>query len=73
MWFKAILGLKINLIMSELILVERVENLGELVLVLGCKVGALPTFYLGLPLDAPHNYVAAWDGMEERFCKILAM
>ena len=31
------------------------------------KVGALPT------LGANHNFVVAWDGLEERFCKILAM
>ena len=38
MWFKAILGLKINLIKSELIPVGRAENLEALALVLGCKV-----------------------------------
>ncbi|KAL6333095.1 hypothetical protein AAG906_028278 [Vitis piasezkii] len=34
MWFKAILGLKINLTKSELILVKRVENLEELAVVI---------------------------------------
>ena len=57
MWFEAILGLKINLDKSELIPVGRVSNVMELAIVFGCKVGALPTTYLGLPLEAAHNSV----------------
>ena len=73
MWFEAISGLKINLTKSELIPVGRAENLDELALVLGCKVGVLPTTYLGLPLGAPYNSLVAWDGVEERFRKRLAL
>ena len=73
MWFEAILGLKINLTKSELILVGRTENLDELGLVLGCKVGVLPTTYLGFPLGAPFNSLVAWDGVEERFHKRLVL
>ena len=51
----------------------RAENLEELALVLGCKVGMLPTTYLGLPLSAPYNSLMAWDGVEERFHKRLAL
>ena len=40
---------------SELIPVGDVPNLEELVKVLGYKVGALPTTYLGLPLGAPYK------------------
>lgn len=69
MWFDAILGLKINLIKSELILVGRVEYLEAFEL--GFKVGELPSTYLGLPLGAPRNSLAAWDGMEKRFHKRL--
>ena len=72
MWFEAISGLKINLIKSELISVGKVENL-ELAFKLGCKVGVLPTSYLGLPLGAPHNSLVAWDVLEERFHKRLKM
>ena len=61
MWFEAILGLKINLDKSELIPVGRVSNVMELAIVFGCKVGALPTTYLGLPLEAAHNSVVVWD------------
>ena len=71
MWFEAILGLKINLTKSELILLRRAENLDELALVLGRKV--LLTTYLGLPLGAPFNLLVAWDGEEERFHKRLAL
>ena len=71
MWCEVISGLKINLTKSELILVGRTENLDELGLVLGCKVGVLPTIYMGLPLGAPHNLLVAWDVVEERFYKIL--
>ena len=51
----------------------RVENSKILALELGCKVGMLPSSYLGLPLGGPHKSVAVWDGMEERFHKRLAM
>ena len=45
----------------------------SLALDLGCKVGTLPSSYLGLPLGAPHNSVTVWDGIEERFRKRLAL
>ncbi|RVW38823.1 hypothetical protein CK203_074193 [Vitis vinifera] len=51
----------------------RVENVKELALELGCKIGVLPSSYLRLPLGALHKSVVAWDGMEERFWKRLAM
>ncbi|RVX09439.1 hypothetical protein CK203_015283 [Vitis vinifera] len=41
-------------------------------LALGCKVGSLPTTYLGLPLGAPHRSMTVWDGVEERMRKNLA-
>ena len=45
--------MKINLEKNELILVGRVHDIEDLVLELGCKVGGLPSCYLGLPLGAP--------------------
>ena len=69
MWFEASSGLKINLGKSNFILVGRVENLEDLASIIGCKVGDLPTTYLGLPLGAPSNYLTIWDGMEEGFHK----
>ena len=55
MWFEAFSGLKINLNKSEIIPLGRVDNVELLVAELGCRVGSLPTKYLGLPLGAPHR------------------
>ena len=73
MWFEAILGLRINLDNNELILVGYVKNVEDLAAKLGCKVGSLPSSYLGLPLGAPFKSVAAWDGVEERIRNRLTM
>ena len=43
MLFEAILGLRVNLDKSELILVGRVENVKELAEEFGYKVGRLPS------------------------------
>ncbi|RVX20304.1 Protein chromatin remodeling 5 [Vitis vinifera] len=64
MWFEVIFGLRINLDKSEILPIGRVENLEELALELGCKVGKLPSLYLGLPLGVPHKSVVVWDGVE---------
>ena len=73
MWFETISGLRINLKKSEIISVGSITEVDLLALELGCKVGTLPSSYLGLPLRAPHNSVAVWDGIEERFRKRLAL
>ena len=59
MWFEVCSGLKINL-----------EEFAE---VLGCKVGSLPSTYLGLPLGAPYKSSKVWEGVEERFKKRLVL
>ncbi|RVW18195.1 Transposon TX1 uncharacterized 149 kDa protein [Vitis vinifera] len=41
--------------------------------VLGCKIGSLPTTYLGLPLGAPYKSTRVWDTVEERFRKRLSL
>ena len=61
MWFKAILGLKINLDKSEMILVGSVDNLEVLTSKINCKVGELQSFYLGLPLGPLTSQ--KWYGM----------
>ncbi|RVW77934.1 putative ribonuclease H protein [Vitis vinifera] len=66
-------GLKVNLEKSELIPVGRVTDIEDLALELGCKVGGLPSRYLGLPLGAPFKSEVVWDCVEERFRKRLAM
>ena len=72
MWFEAVSGLKINLNKSEILPIGPVANLEELAIELGCKVGSLPTTYLGLPLGAKHKALSVWDSVEERFRKRLA-
>ncbi|RVW90126.1 hypothetical protein CK203_035974 [Vitis vinifera] len=53
--------------------VGRVLNIEGLALELGCKVGRIPSSYLGMPLGAAFNSLAVWDGVEERFRRRLAM
>ncbi|RVW92264.1 Pyrroline-5-carboxylate reductase [Vitis vinifera] len=65
-------GLKINLDKNELISVGEVPNVEELSSWLGCKVGKLPTTYLGLPLGALFKSPFMWEVVEERFHKRLA-
>ena len=72
MWFEAMAGLKINLAKSEIIPVGPVSNLAEMTSELGCKIGSLPTYYLGLPLGAKHKALGVWDSIEERYRKRLA-
>ena len=70
---EAILGLKIILAKSKVIPVGNVDNVEDLAHELGCRVGALPSSYLGLPLGAQHKSVAVWDVIEERFRKRLSL
>ena len=72
-WFEAVSRLRINLEKSELILVVRVENIDDLAMDFGCRVGSLLSTYLGLPLGASFKSVTIWDGVEERFRRRLAM
>ena len=53
MWFEAISGLKVNLSKTEAFLVGEGIPMETLASVLGCKIGSLPTTYLGLPLGSP--------------------
>ena len=61
-WFEAASGLRINLAKSEIISVGEVEKIVEMVVELGCKVGQLPSAYLG----APNKASSVWNGGEER-------
>ncbi|RVW31161.1 putative ribonuclease H protein [Vitis vinifera] len=70
---KACSGLRINSEKSEMIPMGRVHNIEGLALELGCKVGGIPSCYLGMPLGAAFNSLAVWDGVEERFRRRLAM
>ncbi|RVW23874.1 hypothetical protein CK203_094655 [Vitis vinifera] len=59
-------GLRINLDKSEIIPVGVVEEIEEMAVELGCRVGSLPSQYLGLPLGAPNKAPSVWDGVEEK-------
>ena len=69
MWFEALSGLKINLGKNELITIGRVEGMELLATEFGCKVGRLPSTYLGLPLGARYKSIRVWDNVEESFRK----
>ena len=73
MWFEAISGLKINLAKRKIIPVGGVVNMEVLANELRCKIGALPSSYLGLPLGAQHNSMADWDVIEESFRRKLTL
>ena len=66
MWFKAISRLTVNIEKSELNSVERIDNLDELAVVLGCQIGCLPFTYLGPPLGGSFKSANVWGAMEER-------
>ncbi|RVX21200.1 Methionine aminopeptidase 1D, chloroplastic/mitochondrial [Vitis vinifera] len=70
---RAASGLRINLAKSEIIPVGEVDEILEMAVELGCKVGQLPSTYLGLPLGAPNKAGYVWDGVEERMRWKLAL
>ncbi|KAL6314020.1 hypothetical protein AAG906_011754 [Vitis piasezkii] len=72
LWFEAASGLRINLDKSEIIPVGEVEEIEVMAVELGCRVGSLPSHYLGLPLGAPHKASSVWDGVEEKVRRRLA-
>ncbi|RVW15175.1 LINE-1 reverse transcriptase-like [Vitis vinifera] len=72
-WFEAVSGLRMNLAKSEIIPVGKVEEILELAAELGCRVGSLPSQYLGLPLGVPNRASSMWDGVEERVRRRLAL
>ena len=65
-WFETATSLRINLAKSEIIQVGEVDEIDELAVELRCRVGSLPSQYLGLPLWAPNKAHSVWDGVEER-------
>ncbi|RVW98717.1 Transposon TX1 uncharacterized 149 kDa protein [Vitis vinifera] len=66
-------GLRINLAKSEIIPVGEVQRIEELAVELGCRVGQLPTVYLGLPLGVPNKAAYGWDGVEEKMRRRIAL
>ena len=68
-----LIGFSFPLAKSEIIPVGEVEKVDVLAVKLGCRVGSLPSSYLGLPLGAPHKSLSMWDGVEERVWRRLAL
>ncbi|RVW55325.1 hypothetical protein CK203_089067 [Vitis vinifera] len=62
-------GLKINMQKSEIIPVGGTEDMERAVAIFGCKVGKLPTSYLGLPLRTSHKSCGVRDESENRIRK----
>ncbi|RVW69989.1 hypothetical protein CK203_052723 [Vitis vinifera] len=54
----------------ESILVASLGGLRRVVFYQASRVGVIPISYLGLPLGAPHNSLAAWDEVEEGFVRL---
>lgn len=57
-WFQVSFELKINLEKSDLIPVNRLDNVEVLATELGCQIDSLPSTYLGLPSRVWHKPVA---------------
>lgn len=65
--FEIVSGLKVNFSKSELIGVGLdEEQVGPLANLMGCKVGALPASYLGLPLCVGKIPLSLWNPVIER-------
>jgi hypothetical protein len=67
--FEAILGLKVNLQKSKLVVVGEAPPIEELASILCCNISYLLLCYLGLPLGAPIKSKAIWDRVVEKMEK----
>ena len=67
MQFEVISRLKINLEKSKLISVGVAGNVEAFAATLVCRVGHLPTTYVGSPFGATFKVVRVWDKVEEWF------
>ena len=65
--FQAVTSLKVNVAKSEMVPIGEVNNVQALAEILGCRVGALPMTYLGMPLGAPHKSPSIWNPILEKF------
>lgn len=65
--FEAVLGVKINLSKSEIILVGELADVDLLANIFGCRVARLPMNYLGLPLRAPYKSTSIWSDIVQKW------
>jgi len=71
-FFKMMLGLRINLSKHVLIPISEVPELNNLAHFFGCGVDYLPSSHLGLHLGATYKCKGLWEPVLERFRKKLA-
>lgn len=64
--FEAVSGLNINLAKSEHFSMGVISDIDRMARILGCKIGSLPSTYLGLPLGATHKSKVVWEPVSER-------
>ena len=71
-FFKAIIGLKVNIGKSEIVPMGMVGSLNALASVLGCNIGRLLIVYLGMPFGAHFNDSLIWNSIIEKMEKKLS-
>ena len=71
-WFEVIFGLKINMGKSKLVPMGVVQNIVDMVDVLGCRQGSFPLKYLGLPLGGNVRDSSIWNPIIEKMERRLA-
>ena len=59
-------GLNVNVAKSEMVPIGEVNNVHALAETLGCRVGALPMTYLGMPLGASNKSPSIWNPILEK-------
>ena len=64
--FQVVIGLKVNVTKSEIVPIGEVNNVHAFVEILGCRVGALPMTYLGMPLGVSHKSPSIWNPILEK-------
>ena len=70
--FQAMTGLKVNVAKSETIPIGEVNNMQALAEFWGCRIGALPMTYLGMPLEASNKSPSIWNPILEKMERKLA-
>jgi hypothetical protein len=65
--FEAVLGLKINLTKSKIVLIGEVEDVDRLASIFGCRVAGLPMKYLGFPLGVPYKSTTIWNELSRKW------
>ena len=59
-------GLKVNVQKIEMVPIGEVNDLYALAEILGCRVGSLPSSYLGMLLGASHKSPSVWNPILEK-------